>query len=83
VDRKGSESDIGGIGHLLEEAPDDRPRSIKKVVTTEVVPADVHQPDEATLPAARNRRCASKPEAVPLFVLIYRSHDARISKTIS
>jgi hypothetical protein len=33
-----------------------------------VVPADVYQPDEAALPNARNRKCASSKLTVELLV---------------
>jgi hypothetical protein len=35
-----------------------------------VIPADVHQPDEVALPAARNRKCVSTPGTVELLVVL-------------
>jgi hypothetical protein len=71
--QKGKRSDIreigGGIG-LLDEAPKDVLRRNEKAVIPEVVPADVHEPDKAALPAARNRKCATKPVAVELPVVL-------------
>jgi hypothetical protein len=67
----GAKSDIGGIGCLLEEAPEDLPRRNVEAVTPVAVPVDIHQPDEPALPAAGQRKCASKPTAVePVVVLI-------------
>jgi hypothetical protein len=62
--------DIGGMGRLLKEVPEDLPRRNHKLVTPEVIPADVHQPDESELLAARNRKCAGKPVAVELLVVL-------------
>jgi hypothetical protein len=53
---------------LLNEAPEDLPTINDKAVIPEVVLANVHQPDEAALPAARDRKCACKPLAVELLV---------------
>jgi hypothetical protein len=65
-----SKREIGGIGRLLDEAPEDLPCRNLELVTPEVIPADVHQPDEAALPAARNRKCASKISAVEALVVL-------------
>jgi hypothetical protein len=61
------ESGIGGIGCLLAEAPEDLPRGNAKFVIPEVIHADVHQPDQATLPTTRNRKCTTKIQAVELL----------------
>jgi hypothetical protein len=45
-----AEKDIGGIGSLLDEASEDLLPRNDETVTSEVISADVHQPDEATLP---------------------------------
>jgi hypothetical protein len=66
----GAKSDIGGIGRSLDEAPEDLPRRDAKNVIPKVIPDDVHQPDEAALPAARNRKCATKPLAVELLIFL-------------
>jgi hypothetical protein len=56
--RAESEIDIGRIG-LLDEAPEDLPGRNQWLVIPEVIPADVHQPDQTTLTATRNRKHAS------------------------
>jgi hypothetical protein len=71
--QKGKRSDtreIGGIGRLLDELPEDLPRRNVNGVIPAVVPADVHQPDETALPAARNPKCGSKPLAIELLVAL-------------
>jgi hypothetical protein len=45
---------------LLDETPEDLPRRNPEVVIPGVVSADVHQPNEAALPAARNRKYVCK-----------------------
>jgi hypothetical protein len=65
-----AKSDIGGIGRLLEEVPEDLPRRNVKAVTPTVVPADVHDPDEAALLAIRNRKCSSQKAAVELLIVL-------------
>jgi hypothetical protein len=65
-----AKSDIGGIGRLLKKAPEDLPRRDVKAVIPTVVPADIHQPDETALPAARNRKCTGKIFAVELLVVL-------------
>jgi hypothetical protein len=55
---------------LLDEAPEDLPRRNVNGVIPPVVPADVHQPDEAALPATRNGKCAKKPLAVEQLVVL-------------
>jgi hypothetical protein len=65
-----AESDIEGIGRLLDEGPEDLPHTNEKLVIPVVVRADVHQPDEATLSTARNRKCGSKPAAVELLIVL-------------
>jgi hypothetical protein len=68
--RAENESGIGRISCLLAEASQDLPGRNSKDVIPEVVPADFHQPDEAELPAARNRECASKQGAIELIVVL-------------
>jgi hypothetical protein len=46
-------NDSGGIGRLLDEAPEDIPRRNPELVIPAVIRADVHEPDEAALPAGR------------------------------
>jgi hypothetical protein len=65
-----AKSDIGEIGRLLDKVPEDLPRSNHKAVNPIVVPADIHQPDEAALSAARNRKCGGKSAAVQLSVVL-------------
>jgi hypothetical protein len=65
-----AESDIEGIGRLLDEGPEDLPHTNEKLVIPVVVCADVYQPDEATLSTARNRKCGSKPAAVELLIVL-------------
>jgi hypothetical protein len=67
----GNESDIGGIGSLLDNSPEDLPRRNASAVTPGVIPADVHKSDEAALLTARNRKCACRPEAVELLVILF------------
>jgi hypothetical protein len=64
------ESNIGGIGGLLDEAPEDLTGSNAKEITAAVISADVHRPDEAALPAARNRKSASEILAAELLVVL-------------
>jgi hypothetical protein len=66
----GKRNDIEEIGCLLDEVSEDLPRSNHKLVTPEVIPANVHQPDEPVLLAARNCKCAGKPVAVELLVVL-------------
>jgi hypothetical protein len=54
----------------LEKAPEDLPRRNENAVTPGIIPADVHEPDEAALSTARNRKCASKIWAVELLVVL-------------
>jgi hypothetical protein len=65
--QKRKRSGIREIGRLLDEAPEDLPRRNVNAVTHVVIPADVHQSDEAAFPA-RNWKCGSKPGAVELLV---------------
>jgi hypothetical protein len=65
-----AKSDIGGIGGILDEGPEDLPRRNANLVTPVVIPFDVDQPDAAALLAARNRKCVGKPLAVELFVVL-------------
>jgi hypothetical protein len=62
--------DIGGIYRLLDEVLEDLPSRNHKLVTPEVIYADIHQPDEPALLAARNRKCAGEPVAVELLVVL-------------
>jgi hypothetical protein len=55
---------MGGISRLLEEAPEDLSGRSQKSVTSEVILADAHSPDEAALPASYDRKCAGKLTAV-------------------
>jgi hypothetical protein len=55
---------------LFDDAPEDLPRRNVKAITPQVVPADVDQPDEAALPAARNGKCACKQAAIELRVVL-------------
>jgi hypothetical protein len=67
----GSESNIGGIGSLLDNSPEDLPRRNASAVTPGVIPADVYKSHEAALLTARNRKCASKLEALDLLVILF------------
>jgi hypothetical protein len=62
--------DIGRISRLLDEVPEDLTRRNVEAVTPEVIHADIHEPDEPALLAARNRKCAGKPVAVQLLVVL-------------
>jgi hypothetical protein len=53
---------------LVDGDPEDLARRNHKAVISTVIPADVHQPDEAALPAARSRKCAGKIGVVELLV---------------
>jgi hypothetical protein len=67
----GSSAAVSGPGRpLLEEGPEDLPPINAKAVTPKAIPADVHQPHEAALPAARNRKCACKRLAAELVVVL-------------
>jgi hypothetical protein len=57
--------DVGEIGCLLNEAPED-PRDRKA--------KGVHQPDEADLPVINNRKHASEVHTVDLFVVVLIVH---------
>jgi hypothetical protein len=61
------------IGCLLNEAPEDLPRRNGNGVLTRAVSAGVHPLDDAALPAARSRKCASKPLAVELPIALLAS----------
>jgi hypothetical protein len=78
-DRAESERDTGGIGRLLDKAPEGLPPRNYKTVIPAVIAADVHQPDEAALPASGNRKCASKPPSIDLLVAILPSTDVSTS----
>jgi hypothetical protein len=49
---------------------EDLPPRNQKLVIPVVIPADVHQPDEAALHATRNHKCASRQPAVDLAVVL-------------
>jgi hypothetical protein len=56
VARAWAESDIGRIERFLDEGPEDLPRTnVEAVMRAAVILADVHEPGQATLPAARYR----------------------------
>jgi hypothetical protein len=69
----GKGNDIGEIDCLLDEVPEDLPGSNHKLVTPEVIPVDVHQPDEPAPLAARNCKYSGKPVAVELLVVLLAS----------
>jgi hypothetical protein len=50
--------------------PEDLPRVNPKAVIPEVIPASVHQPDDAALLAARNRKRASRTRSVDLLAVL-------------
>jgi hypothetical protein len=62
--------DIGGVGGLLDERPEDLPRENAKMISRSVIPTDRHQPDEPALRGPRNRKCACKSPAVELLVAL-------------
>jgi hypothetical protein len=65
-----NETHMEGIVYLLTEASEDLPcRNVKAVIPV-VIPADVHQPDEAAVPAASNRKCACKKHVAELFAVL-------------
>jgi hypothetical protein len=66
-----SESDIGGIGRLFNEAP---LRRYAKAVIPKAIPADVHRPDEAALSAIRNCKCDSSFISVELSIAVVAGH---------
>jgi hypothetical protein len=63
------ESDIQGIGCLLNEASQDLTRRNHKSVISELIPANVHQLNEAALPAARNCKASREIPAVEFLVV--------------
>jgi hypothetical protein len=65
-----SESDIGGIGRLFSEHSEGLTRRNPMVVIPDEISADFHQPDEASFPAARNRKYVCKSLAVELRVVL-------------
>jgi hypothetical protein len=65
-----SESDIGEIYCLVDEAPKDLPRRNPNLVIPAVVPADVHEPDAAALLAARNRKYTNKTITVEMLAFL-------------
>jgi hypothetical protein len=65
---------VTGILLGVDEAPEDLPRRNASAVITEVISADVHQPDKAVLPGARNRKCAWKPLAVERLAVLPAVH---------
>jgi hypothetical protein len=74
LSRARSESGIGEFGHSLEAAPEDLPRGNPKTVTPRVIPADVHEPDEAAIPPVRNHKCASSPAAIDAIVVLFAGY---------
>jgi hypothetical protein len=65
-----SKSNIGRIGCLLNEGPEDLARRNLKAVIPAAIHADVHQPDEAAFPARHSKR-VRKPDAVKLLVVLF------------
>jgi hypothetical protein len=67
---------FAGIGRLPDEAPEDLPGSNRKAATPAMVLPDLLQPDAATLPGARKRKCASRFAAVGLLVIVLMGDPA-------
>jgi hypothetical protein len=55
---------------LLDEGPEELPRRNAKAVVPVVIPADLHEPDEAALLAVRDGESASKLRAVELLLVL-------------
>jgi hypothetical protein len=53
-----TEDGQGGRKGKNKRVPKDLPRGNAETVIPEVIPANVREPEEAALPAARNRKCA-------------------------
>jgi hypothetical protein len=62
-----AESDIS---RSLDEVPEELPCRNPEIVPIDVIPADIHQLDEAALSTACNRKCACKPAAAELPVVL-------------
>jgi hypothetical protein len=74
-----TKGDVGGIDCLLDEAPEDPPLRKAKCVIITVIPANVHQPDQSDLPVIDNRKHASEPPAVDLFVVLLMIPSCQLS----
>jgi hypothetical protein len=73
----GAERDIEGIGSLDEIPEDLRGRNVE-VVIPEVALANGHQPDEASIPAARNRKYTSSKATVELVITPSRATSRQL-----
>jgi hypothetical protein len=73
------ESDIGGIGRLLDEVLEDLPRrNVELISASDMVPANVHQSDKAPLPATCLGRRACKICAVELLIILSRATSRQL-----